>query len=93
MAQNTLYIGDTRVIAGGLVRPDDDSCEVHIQHDPISTSYRRLVVKDGRLAGVILVGQVEDAGVYLNLIYNRTPLASLPVDPRQPGFHVGRLLG
>ena len=40
-----------------------------------------LVVKDGRLVGVILVGQVEDAGVYLNLIYNRTPLASLPADP------------
>ena len=56
-------------------------------------SYRRLVVKDGRLVGVILVGQVEDAGIYLNLIYNRTPLKSLPADPREPGFQVGRLLG
>jgi len=40
-----------------------------------------------------LVGQVEEAGVYLNLIYNRTPLASLPADPRQQHFQVGRLLG
>ncbi len=93
LSQNTFYVGNTRIIAGGLVRPDDDSCEVHLQQDPASQSYRRLVVKDGRLAGVILVGQVEDAGVYLNLIYNRTPLASLPADPRQQGFQVGRLLG
>jgi nitrite reductase (NADH) large subunit len=93
LSQNTFYVGNTRIIAGGLVRPDDDSCEVHLQHDPINNSYRRLVVKDGRLAGVILVGQVEDTGVYLHLIYNRTLLASLPADPRQQGFHVGRLLG
>jgi nitrite reductase (NADH) large subunit len=93
LAQNTLYVGQTRVIAGGLVRPSDATCEVHSQHDPVARSYRRLVVKDGRLVGVILVGQVENAGIYLNLIYNRTPLKSLPVDPREPGFQVGRLLG
>ena len=69
-----------------------DSCEVHIHLDPSNRSYRRLVVKDGRLVGVILVGQVEAAGVYLNLIYNRIPLASLPADPRSDDFQVGRLL-
>ncbi len=93
LSQNTLYVGNTRVIAGGLVRPADDSYEVHTHHDELSKSYRRLVVKDGRLVGVILVGRVEDAGVYLNLIYNRTLLKSLPTDPRSQGFQVGRLLG
>ena len=93
LAQNTLYVGDTRVIAGGLIRPAAATCEVHSHHDPVSRSYRRLIIQDGRLVGVILVGQVEDAGVYLHLIYNRTPLASLPADPRRRGFQVGRLLG
>jgi len=92
LAQNTLYVGDTRVIAGGMVR-GDDTCEVHAHFDAGARSYRRLVVQDGRLVGVILVGRVEDAGVYLNLIYTGTPLKTLPVDPRQPGFQVGRLLG
>jgi nitrite reductase (NADH) large subunit len=93
LAQNTLYVGDTRVIAGGLVGRAADSCEVHSHHDPSSRSYRRLLVRDDRLVGVILVGQVQDAGVYLHLIYNRTRLASLPADPRRRGFQVGRLLG
>jgi nitrite reductase (NADH) large subunit len=93
LSQNTLYVGDTRVIAGGLIRPAEETCEVHSHHDPVSRSYRRLIIQDDRLVGVILVGQVEDAGVYLHLIYNRTPLASLPADPRRRGFQVGRLLG
>ena len=93
LPQNTLYVGNTRVIAGGQIRPAADTCEVYLHHDQASRSYRRLVVQDGRLVGVILVGQVEDAGVYLNLIYNRTPLASLPADPRRQHFQVGQLLG
>jgi nitrite reductase (NADH) large subunit len=76
-----------------VIRPAEETCEVHSHHDPVSRSYRRLIIQDDRLVGVILVGQVEDAGVYLHLIYNRTPLASLPADPRRRGFQVGRLLG
>ncbi len=93
LPQNTFAVGPTRIIAGGRVRADEPSCEVYTEHDAKSRRYRRLVIQDGRLVGVILVGQVEEAGVYLNLINNKTPLASLPVDPRGPAFQVGRLLG
>ncbi|MGQ9921461.1 MAG: NAD(P)/FAD-dependent oxidoreductase [Desulfobacca sp.] len=93
LAQNTFAVGATRIIAGGLVRAAEPSCEVHLDHDPKHRRYRRLVMQDGRLVGVILVGQVEDAGVYLSLINNKTPLASLPCDPRRATFQVGRLLG
>jgi NAD(P)H-nitrite reductase large subunit len=93
LPQNTLFVGGLRIIAGGVVKPPDDSYEVLAQHDPANGSYRRLVVHQGRLVGVILAGRVEAAGVYLQLIANQTPLASLPADPRLPGFTVGRLLG
>jgi len=93
LAQNTFAVGSTRIIAGGMVQAAEPSCEVHIDHDPKKRRYRRLVIQDGRLVGVILVGQVEDAGVYLSLINNKTPLASLPADPRRADFQVGRLLG
>lgn len=92
LAQNTLFVGDLRIIAGGVIYPPDDSYEIYGDPDYRQQSYRRLVVRDDRLVGVILVGRVEAAGVYLQLIYNQTPLKSLPVDPRQPDFQVGRLL-
>ncbi len=93
LAQNTFAVGPTRIIAGGRVRADEPTSEVYVDHDARQGRYRRLVIQDGRLVGVILVGRVEDAGVYLSLINNKTPLASLPEDPRRPTFHVGRLLG
>jgi nitrite reductase (NADH) large subunit len=92
LAQNTFAVGDTRIIAGGQVQADEHS-EVHTAFDPKTRRYRRLVTKEGRLVGVILVGQVEDAGVYLSLIHNQTPLATLPTDPRRSDFQVGRLFG
>ncbi len=92
LAQNTFAVAGTRIIAGGQVRAEEDS-EVHTDYDAAHRRYRRLVIRDGRLVGVILVGQVEDAGVYLHLIANKTPLASLPADPRRTDFQVGRLLG
>jgi len=93
LAQNSFYVGGTRVIAGGVTLPRDLACEIVCQHDHRRNRYRRLVIKDDRLLGVILTGNVEDAGVYLHLIQNRTPLTRLSTDIRHPDFQVGRLLG
>lgn len=37
-------------------------------------NYKRLFVKDGRLKGYILIGNVERAGIYTALIRDKTPL-------------------
>ncbi len=42
--------------------------------------YRRLIVKDGRLAGAVLFGDTSDGPFYLDLITNRTPIAALRAD-------------
>ncbi len=93
LAQNSFYVGGVRVVAGGETLPRDPDCEVVCQHDARSGRYRRLVIKDDRLRGVILAGAVADAGVYMQLIYNQTPLSRLGTDIRRPDFQVGRLWG
>ncbi|MEW6255178.1 MAG: FAD-dependent oxidoreductase [Pseudomonadota bacterium] len=42
--------------------------------------YRRLIIKDGRLAGAVLYGDTSDGPFYLDLITNRTPIAALRAD-------------
>ncbi|OYX83574.1 MAG: assimilatory nitrite reductase large subunit [Rhizobiales bacterium 17-65-6] len=42
--------------------------------------YRRLVVRDGRLAGAVLYGDTADGPFYLDLITNRTPIADMRAD-------------
>ncbi|GLI21254.1 nitrite reductase (NADH) large subunit [Xanthobacter flavus] len=39
--------------------------------------YRRLIVKDGRLAGAVLFGDTADGLFYLDLITSRTPIAAM----------------
>ena len=43
-------------------------------------SYKRLCVKDDRLMGYIMLGNVERAGIYTALIRERTPLSSIDFD-------------
>lgn len=44
------------------------------------TSLRRLYYKDGYLTGFIIIGDVESAGIYVNLIRNHTPLSDINFD-------------
>lgn len=43
-------------------------------------SYKKLVTKDNRLVGYILIGQVKRAGIYTALIREKTPLDSIDFD-------------
>ena len=40
-------------------------------------SYKRLVVRDGKLVGFILIGDVARAGIYTSLVREQTPLCSI----------------
>ncbi|QRG06524.1 NAD(P)/FAD-dependent oxidoreductase [Xanthobacter dioxanivorans] len=42
--------------------------------------YRRLIVKDGLLAGAVLFGDTADGLFYLDLITNRTPITAMRAD-------------
>jgi nitrite reductase (NADH) large subunit len=57
--------------AGG---PD---CETIVLKDPGRRAYRKLVIKDDRLAGAVLVGDAEDALWYLELIRSGESIANL----------------
>ncbi len=43
-------------------------------------TYKRLVVRDNKLAGFILIGAVERAGIYTALIREQTPLDTIDFD-------------
>lgn len=53
------------------------SYEGDVYEEKTEDSVKRLYVRDGRLAGFILVGNVERAGIYTSLIRERTPLDTI----------------
>jgi nitrite reductase (NADH) large subunit len=48
-----------------------------IVRDEVTPAYRKLVVRDGRLVGVVLIGDTHDALWYAQLIRSQTPIAPI----------------
>jgi nitrite reductase (NADH) large subunit len=54
-----------------------DGSEAILLNDLRRGTYKKLVVADGRLTGVVLIGDVTDALWYLELIRSRQPIAQI----------------
>jgi NAD(P)H-nitrite reductase large subunit len=81
LPQNSLSLRGFHLITGGLGPQDIEGCEVVSELDERRGHYRSLVYREGRLVGVTLVGAVEDAGIYFQLMAQQLPVP----EPVQPG--------
>jgi len=71
---NATELGGRAIIAAGLTTADTGNFEIHsTQHHG---SYRKLVFDGDHLVGLILIGDVQRAGLYVQLIRNRQPLGA-----------------
>ena len=77
-----LKVAGAPVWSAGEVAQGD--CDPVVLDDPAGP-YRRLLLRDGRLVGALLYGDVGDAGWYMRLIREATPVgvlrAALPFGP------------
>jgi nitrite reductase (NADH) large subunit len=81
LPQNSLSLRGFHIIAGGLGPQDAAGCEVVRHLDERRGHYRSLVYREGKLVGLTLVGAVEEAGIYFQLMAQQLPVAA----PVQPG--------
>jgi nitrite reductase (NADH) large subunit len=81
LPQNSLSLRGFHIITGGLGPQDAEGCETASELDERRGLYRSFIYREGKLVGLTLVGAVEDAGIYFQLMAQQ-----LPVDgPVQPG--------
>ncbi len=65
-AMNAVKYYGLKLVSAGLVVPPDDSYEVIREtHDDI---YRKVILKDGKLAGLVFAGDIEMSGIIYNLM-------------------------
>lgn len=74
-----LKVSGVGVFSAGDFLATNDS-EVVVLNDPQRGVYRKLVLADGALTGAVLVGDTREALWYLELIRNRTPVATMRGD-------------
>ncbi|AET68996.1 NAD(P)H-nitrite reductase [Desulfosporosinus orientis DSM 765] len=71
MALNSAVIGGVGLISAGIMNLPPGEGIVLKASEPKSNFYRKFVVKDGRLIGMIMVGKIEGAGILSGLIRKR----------------------
>ncbi|MDA8218629.1 MAG: FAD-dependent oxidoreductase [Dehalococcoidales bacterium] len=62
------YFGLSLVSAGLLMPPPNDGYQVRTRLEPEGNTYRKIVMKDGRLVGLIYVGDIDRAGIAFGLM-------------------------
>ncbi|MEM4251281.1 MAG: NAD(P)/FAD-dependent oxidoreductase, partial [Candidatus Bathyarchaeia archaeon] len=82
----TVYQGGTQmsalnyfglpVISIGVVNPpEDETYEIISSLDREKRTYRKIVLKNNTLRGVILVGKIDNAGVIFDLLKNKVDVS------------------
>lgn len=72
--QNAVEFREIPAIAAGLTEAGE-GCEEIVIENQAQNKYKKLVMKDNRLVGMILVGDIRQAGVYNTLIKNKIDIS------------------
>ncbi len=88
---NAMELGGLPVISVGDVQAlPADGVEVFAERR--GQAYRKLVFRGDRLIGLILVGQIERAGIYQTLIREKADVSALRRELLGPRFHYGHYI-
>jgi NAD(P)H-nitrite reductase large subunit len=78
MPMNAIEICDLPTISVGITHvTDGEGYEILARHDAEAGTYRKVVLKDNRLVGVILVGDIDRAGIVTGLIERREDVSAI----------------
>ncbi|MFH0860192.1 MAG: FAD-dependent oxidoreductase [Candidatus Altiarchaeota archaeon] len=74
---NSVEICGMPTISAGITDPKEKGYELLEQQKAGEGSYRKVVLKDGRLVGMILLGDVERAGIFTGLIEGKVDVSAV----------------
>ena len=88
---NAMELGGLPVISVGDIHSEPgDGVEVFVEQR--GSNYRKLVFRENRLIGLVLVGVIERAGVYQTLIREKADVSALRRELLGPKFHYGHYI-
>lgn len=77
IAANSLEFFGLPIISIGQVKVQEPGYEQIVRFHPQRYLYKKLVLKGNRLVGAVLVGDIDNAGVYMALIRRRADISSV----------------
>ncbi len=94
VGMNAINFPRADLISFGVVRPAKDAdYEVLTDNRPQAGVYRKVVLKDNRIKGLILVNRIDTAGVLLSLLSRKVDVGAFKDELLSDRFNYARVLG
>ncbi|MFH1789389.1 MAG: FAD-dependent oxidoreductase [Candidatus Altiarchaeota archaeon] len=77
---NSVEIHGLPTISVGITDPVDKGFQVIKDSDPDNYEYRKIVLKDGKVKGVIFIGRIDRAGIFTGLIGDKVDVDKIRDD-------------
>lgn len=89
--QNSVEFRKVPAIAMGITKPNNDSYKELFQFSPERNQYKKLVIQDNRLVGMILVGDITQAGIYGGLIKGKDDISQYTNEIMSKNFNYAHI--
>jgi nitrite reductase (NADH) large subunit len=94
IGMNSINFEGVDLISFGIVRlKEDTGYEVMVNNRPEVNIYRKIVLKDNRIKGMILINQIDSAGILLSLLGRKVDVSDLKHHLLSNHFNYGHVLG
>jgi nitrite reductase (NADH) large subunit len=93
MGQNALNFFDISLISMGITAPKEESEYIILTDSrPSRNMYKKLVIKNHCLKGIILLGRIDTAGILLDLIQRKTDISGFEEELLDDNFNFGKII-
>ncbi len=77
MRMNSAEFFGLPLISIGVTKPPSDEYQVLSRRQETRNTYRKVVLKQNKIVGLVMVGEIENAGVYRALIQKKADISSV----------------
>ena len=92
LAMNSIEFFGLPVISVGITKPKSDAYEEIVRKDAARNIYKKVVLKDGVVAGVTFVNSIENIGIIGSLIKNKTNIEGIKNIILEDYFDYGKII-
>jgi nitrite reductase (NADH) large subunit len=93
IGQNALNFFDVSLISMGITAPKDESkYKIMTDSRPSRNIYKKLVIQNNHLNGIILLGEIGSAGILLDLIQRKTDISGFEDELLNDNFNFGKII-
>jgi nitrite reductase (NADH) large subunit len=93
VGMNSLNFWNIPLISFGITTPKDESqYSIYTDSRPERNIYKKVVIGENRIKGLILVGEIANAGVLFSLIQNKIDVSSFRSELLSKHFNFGKVI-